>query len=332
MWSTSRDSWGPTPDHSTASEIAVEDASERIWLNGKRSGASALVNGVRWHFGSYSTQTASARTLSRITNSTLRGVPSARATSARHRQRFARARAQLVALLGHAELRADQSADGVQVEHVRRRRLQVSVLGRNEKRRDQQQRRQHARDARGPAARAHDLRASQTSADRHEQRRRLRRQVVADVGKQLVDDAVHEVRGEQRNVDVQVRVVLLVEVLLAAERERRRRRRTAPRLPSARRRAAGRPRRAAPPRARGSRRRRRDRSRDRASRDRAGARRGVRQSVATAKTTGNKQQRPRSPAPPLREPAPLAQGTRRLLERVLALAAAARPSAFALQV
>ena len=137
-----------------------------------------------------------------------------------HRQRVSRARPELLRLIREPELRPDEPPDGLEIHHVRRRGLDVPVLGRNEERRDDEERREHRGHLRAPAARAHDPTRNPQEPDGNAERRKLRDEVVPDVGEELVDDAVHQVRCEQRDVDVEVGVVLVVEVALASDRER----------------------------------------------------------------------------------------------------------------
>ncbi len=108
-----------------------------------------------------------------------------------------RTRAHLIGLLGDAELSADQAADRVQVQNVRWRGLQVSVLSGDEKARDQQQRREIAGEQSAEAAWPQPAPREPEQRKRHAERRQLGPQVVAEVGPELIDDAVFEVRSEQ---------------------------------------------------------------------------------------------------------------------------------------
>ena len=56
-------------------------------------------------------------------------------------------------LIGETELRTEQAADGLEIEYVRRRGLDVAVLSRNEERREDEQRRDRSRDPRLPTLR-----------------------------------------------------------------------------------------------------------------------------------------------------------------------------------
>ena len=138
----------------------------------------------------------------------------------RHRQRVAQLGAELVRLIGVAELGADQAADGVQVQHVGRARLQLAVLRGDEESGHEHQWRHDRHGPRRPPPRPEPASRHPQERKRAEERRQVRPQVGPDIGEKLVEDAVHQVGREHRHVHVEVGVVLLEEVLLATERER----------------------------------------------------------------------------------------------------------------
>src|SRR5689334_14576654 len=63
---------GKRPDHSTPTEMAVDEASDRTSSRGKRASVKRLVKGVSLQSGRYSTHALSKRTLSVRTSKTLR--------------------------------------------------------------------------------------------------------------------------------------------------------------------------------------------------------------------------------------------------------------------